>query len=196
MWLALASVIALLFLHHDTRGIIQKAFVMLMVSLIGWMKWSRLALRRTRGCREYLSERYTLVTEVFHNYRTGAVSRDTLFEFVLFKARVWATQYFENGHLESVERGVYDLVYYDGDRRFHVRFPKRRGVRQIVKATTPNDEDVTGQLIAFLGPGHNFHGIPTTPRLLGWTEGIKIQYRNGTEVEYSSDETIQLTPNG
>lgn len=192
MWLALASITALLFINQDVRSTIQKAFMMMMVSLIGWVKYIRVAARRSKGCREYLSVRYVLTKEVWHNYRAGVVSRNTLFEFILFRTRMWAARHLENGHLTTADRGVYDLVYYDGDRRFRIRFPKNRGVRQIIHVTTRDNSDVTNRFLELLGPGRNFHGIPTTPALLGWNEGLKVQYRNGTEIEYSSIETIQL----
>ena len=133
--------------------------------------------------------------ELLHNYRTGVVTRQTLIDFVLFRIRMWTTQYFENGYIIYQDR-VFDMVYYNGDRRFRIRFPKQRGVRQIIHVQTNTGKNVTDEILELLGPGHNFHNIPSTPRLLGWSDGLKIQYRNGTQVLYTSDEEIRLLPTG
>ena len=85
----------------------------------------------------------------------------------------------------------YELTFYHDGEKCSLRFPKVRGVRDIVAAYS-GKEDVTKQIYEHLGPCHNFYGIPTTPELLGYSS-LSIQYRNKTFITYSAEEVIQTS---
>lgn len=145
-----------------------------------------------------ISKGYKISKEILHNYKNGAVTLRTLTDFSMFKIRVWTSKYLETGLLIS-SRGKYELVYYDGDVRYKTIFPKNRGVRQIIRVIIPSREDIMGKditenILELMGPGHNFHGIPTTPKLLGWDNGFDVYYRNDKTVFCRPDDIINLRP--
>ena len=129
--------------------------------------------------------------EIIHNYKNGTISTKLLTDFGLFKLRLFVSKYFELGLLTS-SKGKYTLIYYDGDTKYKIVFPKNRGVRQINYVETSDGEEITEQIIETMGPGHNFHGIPTSPQLLGLESGIRVYYRNGDPVFYEPSEIISL----
>lgn len=124
-------------------------------------------------------------------YRSGDISVDTVKDYAVYRFREWCIRNLECGHVTSYPK-FYDMVYYDGDRKYRIRFPKKLGLRQITRVTH-NEKDVTNLIIEFLGPSRNFHGIPTSPDLLGWSS-LKVKYRNGVERTYDSTDIISLDP--
>lgn len=116
----------------------------------------------------------------------------TFFDYLKLKAKKKLLHYLE--HTVSVENGITVVSYTQGERKYKICFPRRRGVKKICKVFTLEDKkDVTEEFMEYLGPGNNFHSIPTTPQLLGWDCGLVIQYTNGKELEFSSHEKILLT---
>ena len=52
-------------------------------------------------------------------------------------------------------------------------------------------EDVTQEIRLFAGPSHNFYGIPTTPKLLGY-KNLTFHFRRGEIRNFSEDEVIRI----
>ena len=116
--------------------------------------------------------------EVAYDLFRGGMSWGFVYNFFMFKIQSCVVQHFENGLV--VKKKHYEITYNDGDRKYQIRFPKHRGVRQIIRVeTTEEPKDITDDILKLLGPSHNFHGIPTTPELLGY-DSLKIYYRNDT----------------
>ncbi len=167
MWLALAVIAGLVFAEPKISIIFIKASILMFTNFgIILRKWIYLA-------------------------RLG-ISTQMIFDFVVLKIRILTMQKLGYGLL-SLQDNSYNLTYYDGDCKYRIRFNKIRGVRQIVYVESIKDnKNITKDILELLGPSHNFHGIPTTSKLLGYPDGLKIQYRNGTSLSYNSDNIIQL----
>lgn len=199
MWLALLCLSGLCFISPDTQITLQKCFMMVTFELLRRIKDTRC---RVQSCRNSITSLFDIVREnayiireIWSGYQAGIITRQSLTEFILFHIRIRTAQYLENGHVTYLQdKRTFDIVYYEGDRKCRIRFPKNRGVRQIVYAENSLGKDVTSIVLEFLGPGHNFHGIPTSPKLLGWEDGLVIQYRNGTKIKYEPNDEIRLTP--
>ena len=73
-------------------------------------------------------------------------------------------------------------------RSYRIIFKKNR-MNNIVGAYY-NNADITDTILEYLGPGYNFYGIPTTPRMLGYVDGITIENRRGERKRYGCDDTI------
>jgi hypothetical protein len=116
----------------------------------------------------------------------------TLKEFALFKIRITSSYYLETGFIKS-DGKEYEIVYYNGDIRYKIRFSKNRGVKQIYNVETHLGVNVTSEILELMGPGLNFYGILTTPSILGWKDGLLFKYRNGQEVFYNTNDIIKLS---
>ncbi len=190
MLIALGVITFLLLIQPDTRKTVKNAFVTIGVSIYRFVP----SFNSCDGCKSLcknIRKKYGVAKEIWHNHREGVLSWGTLLDFLLFKIRMLSTQYLENGLLKIYKKN-YNLTYYDGDIKYHIRFPKKRGVRQIVYVSTHDAKNVTDKIITFMGPGHNFHGIPTNPKLLGFENGLYVKYRNGLEIFYRGNDEILL----
>lgn len=61
-----------------------------------------------------------------------------------------------------------EVVYSDGPIEYRLRFYRKKGPTPLRSAHDENDVDITETLSMYAGPSHNFHNIPTTPKLLGY----------------------------
>lgn len=136
-----------------------------------------------------MKDRYDEAAEIVRQSRGN-----TLFDFCLYKSRLYITELFENGLV--IDRGPnLEIVYYLRDTRYRILTPKKPGPRPILRlVNAANSEDVTEFVRERLGPYGNFHNIPTTPEMLGYTEGLQVVYRRNHQiVEYRPDDVIKLT---
>ena len=79
--------------------------------------------------------------------------------------------------------------YYDGSLRYCVIFPVRRGTSSISYVLDENGNNVTEKIIEAMGVGKNFHGIPTTPRMIGY-HNLTISNIDGDISTYGENDLI------
>lgn len=85
----------------------------------------------------------------------------------------------------------YVLEYPYGIKWYKICIPRRRGVCLIDTITDSDGKDITVEIAAFMGPCHNFHGIPTTPKMLDH-QRLTFSYLNGTQRTFEGDDVIIL----
>ena len=65
------------------------------------------------------------------------------------------------------------------------------GEIEVVQFLNEKNEDITNKIIKFAGLRGDFHGIQTTPRMVG-EEKCKIILENGDEKKYKSDDIFDF----
>jgi len=102
--------------------------------------------------------------------------------FLLSLAKTTVRNYiisvFGLGYLKSDGKYI-EIDYCDGEVNYTVRFLKKRGPSKIHSIKNSEGEDVTLEIKKYMGPCYNFHGIPTTPKDLGYRE-LTIEYIDDT----------------
>jgi len=98
--------------------------------------------------------------------------------------------YYLSQRFTSIGKQQIDILYPYGIRWYKVRFNKKLGPSKI-KQIYYNHMNVTKDIKTFMGPSNNFHGIPTTPSMLGYSS-LTVRYFNGNEKIYSDDEVIEI----
>lgn len=100
--------------------------------------------------------------------------------------------------LSLIKRGdVYTLKFKNEGSLYSLRFKKNRRPLKIlnVKSYTHDDvldtQCVTEEILKYLGPGKNFYGIPTTPKLLGY-DNLKFTLTNGKVQIFDKDDIINI----
>lgn len=133
-------------------------------------------------------ERYSIVREIYRY-----LSIVTIFEFIRFRLRQIASRNLEIGLLK-VKNNVYELTYYNDSLKYIAVWPKRRGPCPFSQVMANNlflIDDVTEQVRMYAGPSHNFHGIQTTPFMLGY-EDLIFTLRNGKTLYFRGTDFICL----
>jgi len=113
-------------------------------------------------------------------------------ELILYKTRTYILNIMSTGLVVRYPPAMSytDLVYHDGSDLYTVRFPKQRGPRPFTSVSNEKGEDVSDVLIKYMGPYNNFHGIPTTPVMLGFTELCFKNSRTHTTQTFESYDVI------
>jgi len=184
MWLGLAGLLLL-----STSSVFQQMTKTLPVSLgtsiVSQYRRLLYCVKVTRSI--YRCSRWALG-------KIGSGESQILKELFLLELRSWLIKRFRLGDLTVYPKRCV-LTYYQGDRRFQVCFPKKRGPRNIVAVyTLLENRNVTEKVFEAMGPSHNFHNIQTTPKLLGFPDGLQVRYRNKVTVYFLGDDIIQTTP--
>ena len=84
------------------------------------------------------------------------------------------------------------LNYRDGSQDYTIIFPRVRGPAKFSHVIS-QDDVVTDNIKKVAGPSHNFHGIPTTPGMLGYHILI-FHYRNGDTRLFGRNDIIDCNP--
>lgn len=74
--------------------------------------------------------------------------------------------------LVELHHDYYIVNYPYGSNWYKIKIPRDRTPR-IILEITENEKEVTEEIVQFIGPCYNFHGICTTPKFLGFEE-LKI----------------------
>lgn len=123
--------------------------------------------------------------------------RSSIKDAFILKLRLFVIEKLNVGKLD-VHKNHYELTYYHGSHKYKVIFNKKRGPKEILHVETlpQNSEegkDITEEVFEAMGPSRNFYGIETTPKLLGYEQGLKIKYRNGYTNIYFPNDVIQCS---
>lgn len=112
-------------------------------------------------------------------------------DYAILKIRSFVINTFSTGLIVRNKHNKFvDLIYFDGDNKYKIRIPTRRGPRPFLKVYDGNDNDVTETINLFAGPYGNFHGMVYTPFLLGF-EHLKFVGLSKT-TEFNGDDIILL----
>ena len=140
------------------------------------------------------------------------VTGKSYFAFLLNKIRVKVVNYLESGSL--TEKGnTAELVYYKNGKKYciiipTVKGPKSRKIKSISlrnfyddklefvtsDINTCNSRHFNEDIAQYIGPYGNFHGIPTTPKMLGLTESVVVHYKDDQLIEFDVDDVIDVNP--
>lgn len=93
--------------------------------------------------------------------------------------------------LQMRENKCLELTYWHGSKEYKIIFPKKRGPCNIVSVKSDR-KDITQEFKKIIGPAYNFHGIPTTPKMLGLDKDLEIEFIKGRNEVYNADELIKF----
>jgi len=62
----------------------------------------------------------------------------------------------------------YIINYPHGAKWYKIIVPRNRQPFILNSIVDEHDNDVKSTIVPFMGPNHNFHGVPTTPQMLGF----------------------------
>lgn len=126
-----------------------------------------------------------------NNLKTSYDALLTFLNFLKIKFILFMLRFLNVGQLHyDRDKKRYTLNYYYGTEMFTIILPYERRINNML-SVNHNGEDITSLIKKHLGPSHNFHKIPSTPKLLGYSK-INIRYRNGNIKEYNDNDIIEF----
>jgi hypothetical protein len=128
-------------------------------------------------------------------WKKGDLTLASIREYFWVRTRMYVMHLFDIGLRTYPQH--YELEYCHGHKRYRIIFPKKRGARSITQVLTSDNVDITKEIHECLGPANNFHNIPTTSKMLGYSktevEHIKMRYKDGSVKIFQENDIISLT---
>ncbi len=116
-----------------------------------------------------------------------------IFDLCMLKLRTKVATLLSIGLLTKYRGGVHtDLTYFDGAEKYIIRFIKKRGSYPFNKVWDESNIDVTIPVKIFAGPDGIFHGIPTTPKMLGYTSLTFDVVSADANIKYTETDIIKF----
>ncbi len=127
---------------------------------------------------------YKIIPYIISNVPKISFIYNNFTELLLHKVRQLAITRLRTGLLES-DHLTFKLTYYNGINKHIIVFPKKRGpcpFESVYFSSSfgASNANVTEEIRKFAGPSYNFHGVQTTPDMLGY-ESLRFKFRNTLE---------------
>lgn len=112
-------------------------------------------------------------------------------DYLLFYIKYQIMNVYQYFYVNEKTRTI-EISYYNKNTKYTVLLPKIKKRRVISKVFDYNDNDITDEIKHYLGPYADFHSINTTPKMLGYHDGLKIKYNSNQELYFKSEEVIHV----
>jgi hypothetical protein len=128
-------------------------------------------------------------------YRIGAflfytklayVALKTLF---MFKVRKWFDAK-TTDNVKLINRNTLEVSYKFRDAEYRIRSRVRRGPKAPITILA-NGKDVTEELLPYIGPGDDFHGITYSPQDFGYST-VTVQVEGREDLVFDEFDTIAI----
>jgi hypothetical protein len=100
-------------------------------------------------------------------------------------------QYF-NRSVRRVDKNTYEVCYAINGILYKMIVKPKRGPKCIIEAVDEDDNDITHDLLSYMGPMDNFHGgTEITPKFLN-KQKVTLNLTNGNEITFEGDDVIKM----
>ena len=100
-------------------------------------------------------------------------------------------QYMNNSVIK-LDDNLYEVKYCINGRLYKIIIDgPKKGPQKILQIVANDSDDVTRDLLPFLGPRNDFHGRCICPQFFGY-EKLLFNYYDGTEKSFSAEERVEL----
>ena len=108
---------------------------------------------------------------------------------IMYIGRSYLTQYLIKLHCIEVKKHVYDIEYMIHFNRYRIRVNYKHGPPPFDTFLTKDGTDITSDILPYMGPNQDFHGITYTPNDFGYEE-IIVESENGDKRTFQKDESL------
>jgi len=88
----------------------------------------------------------------------------------------------------KITKDTIEIQYPYGIQWYTIIFPRKRGPTPI-KTILNDNKNITKEIRQYLGPSNNFHNIPTSPKMLGYST-LQFHYYNGSIKIFNDNDII------
>ena len=86
----------------------------------------------------------------------------------------------------------YHVEYVIEGRRYVMVVRPKKGPSPVLQVSNEQDEDVTEEILSFLGPEYNWHGKKLDPKFFGY-ETLTFEFADGSERTFTEEECGHIT---
>ena len=125
---------------------------------------------------------------VSSQYKTGCMIFWVSIQ-ILCKALWLSFVQWMNNSVKKLGVNTYEVSYVVNGRLYKMLVKPIRGPSPVLLAVDENQNDITSQIVSYLGPRHEFHRTILTPNVLGYTK-ITMELSNGETVVFEKKNVL------
>ena len=112
--------------------------------------------------------------------------------YYAYKYSYFRTLMMSNATYNSETKTLMVPYFYNGN-SYHILFKKTFGSRRFMEWTDENENNVTGDVLQYMGISKDFHMIPTCPKMLGYSK-LTCRHMLTKDIigEYTEHENIHI----
>ena len=96
-----------------------------------------------------------------------------------------------NNSIEKIDRKTSVLTYVYAGRKYKLLIRPKRGPSPILQVSNEKSEDLTDEIMPYLGPKYNWHGDSFNPKFFG-CESLTFECANGKSEIFKNEEICKL----
>jgi len=142
----------------------------------------------TMGCGMFLLNKSVKFSTVYRKWNrlkmlTKSTEQDTLMIYYislkLIAKYIYICIYqYLNSTVKIINNDIYEVTYVILDQEYKMIVKPRRGPKPILQIIADDKDDVTDQIIPYVGPNYNWHGTSIKPRFFKY-EKLTFEYSDG-----------------
>lgn len=94
-----------------------------------------------------------------------------------------------NSSIRKINRNTYEISYVVSGKMYKMLVTPKRGPAPVLQVSDSGDNDVTSEILQYMGPSYNWHGNTVTPKFLGYNT-LTFQLSNGEEITFEEDKIL------
>jgi hypothetical protein len=95
-----------------------------------------------------------------------------------------------NKTIKKLNKNKYELTYIIEGKMYKLVVNVTRGPSPVLQIINDTNDDVTSQIMPYLGPSYNWHNTPFTPEFFG-LESLTFEVADGTEYSVQNKKFIK-----
>jgi hypothetical protein len=97
-----------------------------------------------------------------------------------------------NKSVKRIDNKTFEITYFVGGRLYKMRVTPKRGPSPVMQISNENQEDVTDQILPYMGPSYNWHNNTFSPACFGH-QTLVFEFMDGTETAFEEKNVVDLT---
>ena len=123
--------------------------------------------------------------------------KNTLKIFWVCLVMIFKTLYLQllqqlNSTVRRIDKNTFEVSYVLNGVMHKILIKPKRGPKPIIDCVDENDNDLTLEILPYVGPEHNFHGSKLSPRFFG-RQKLIMNLSNGEEREFNEHDDLDLS---
>jgi hypothetical protein len=95
-----------------------------------------------------------------------------------------------NSSLKKIDRNTYEISYIINGKLYKMRVKPQKGPKPVLQVIDECSEDVTTEVLQYLGPNYDWHNSNLSPKILGF-ESLTFECSDGEEAIFTKNETMK-----
>lgn len=108
---------------------------------------------------------------------------------MLIQAFYLALVQYMNNSVRKLDRNVYEVSYVINGRMYKMLVTPQRGPAPVLQISNDEDEDVTEQVLPYMGPQYDWHNNRIAPEFFG-CKSLTFELADGSEHTYDKDREV------